>query len=315
MAAADGSFTATLAAQLGDVITLTSLDAAGNSSVATTITVVPPDPTLVAPPNDPTVATTLFQSVQFLFSGVQPIQTGVAPGTISPVHIAVVRGRVLDRDNQPLPGVQITFLDHPEFGQSLSRADGMFDLAINGGGALTLVYTKAGFLPVQRQVRSVWQEFIQAPDVVLVPLDTQVTLIDLPAATAIQVAQGSVVTDQDGTRQATLLFAPGTQASMTLPTGHIVALSTLHVRATEYTVGENGPLAMPAELPPTSAYTYAVELSVDEAIAAGATRVSFTQPVIVYVTNFLDFPVGIAAPVGIDDRGKAQWVPTPAAGS
>ena len=43
---------------------------------------------------------------------------------------------------------------------------------------------------------------------------------------------------------------------------------------------------------------YGIELSVDEAIAAGATRVNFSQPVISYVENFLDFPVGIA--VGAD---------------
>jgi hypothetical protein len=52
----------------------------------------------------------------------------------------------------------------------------------------------------------------------------------------------------------------------------------LSVRATEYTVSESGPDAMPPTLPPTSGYTYAAELSVDEAIAAGATSVEFMQP-------------------------------------
>ena len=47
---------------------------------------------------------------------------------------------------------------------------------------------------------------------------------------------------------------------------------------------------MPGELPPTSGYTYAVELSVDEAVEAGATEVRFDEPVITYVENFLDFP-------------------------
>ena len=43
-------------------------------------------------------------------------------------------------------------LNHPEFGQTLSRADGIFDLAVNGGGLLTVDYQKAGYLKVQRQV-------------------------------------------------------------------------------------------------------------------------------------------------------------------
>lgn len=87
-------------------------------------------------------------------------------------------------------------------------------------------------------------------------------------------------------------------------------LSTLQVRATEYTVGTNGPQTMPAELPPTSAYTYAVELSVDEAIAAGAKTVQFSQPIPFYVDNFLNFPVGIQVPLAYYDRDKAAWMPT-----
>src|SRR5256885_12552174 len=81
----------------------------------------------------------------------------------------------------------------------------------------------------------------------------------------------------------------------------------VHVRATEYTVGPNGPKAMPAKLPSTSAYTYAVELSADEAIAAGARDLRFSQPVPVYVENFLGFPVGGVAPVGYYDRRAGRW--------
>jgi len=116
------------------------------------------------------------------------------------------------------------------------------------------------------------------------------------------------VTDADGTRQATLLFTPGTQATMQLPDGTTQPLTTLHVRATEYTVSDNGPLAMPAQLPSHSAYTYAVELSVDEAVAAGAPTVQFTQPVLFYVENFLNFPVGIPVPMGFYDRENGLWV-------
>ncbi len=34
--------------------------------------------------------------------------------------------------------------------QTRSRADGLFDLALNGGGRLTVSYTKTDYLPVQR---------------------------------------------------------------------------------------------------------------------------------------------------------------------
>ena len=95
-----------------------------------------------------------------------------------------------------------------------------------------------------------------------------------------------------------------------MPDGSTQPISTLNVRATEYTVGENGPQAMPAELPPTSGYTYAVEFTVDEAMAAGATDVRFDQPLSFYLENFLDFPVGGIVPVGFYDRQQGQWIPS-----
>jgi hypothetical protein len=66
---------------------------------------------------------------------------------------------------------------------------------------------------------------------------------------------------------------------------------------------------MPAALPPSSGYTYAVELSADEAIVAGATKVQFSQAVPFYVQNFLNFPVGEVVPVGYYDRRQGLWVP------
>jgi RHS repeat-associated protein len=269
---------------------------------------LPPDPSTVAPPLDTTVATTIGTSTAFLYSGANLIQTGVTPGTIAATRAAVLRGKVLDKTNVPLPGVTITILNHPEFGQTLSRLDGMFDLAVNGGGKLILNYAQTGFLPAQRQVQVPWQDFALAPDVILIPPDTQVTTLDLTSPAPIQVARGSVTTDSDGTRQATLLVPQGSQATMVMPDGSTQPLTTLSVRATEFTVGPNGPQSMAAELPPTSAYTYAVDLRADQAVAAGARQVRFAQPLPVYVENFLRFPVGIDVPLGSYDNTVGAWV-------
>lgn len=198
---------------------------------------------------------------------------------------------------------------HTEFGQTLTRRDGWFDMAVNGGGLVIVNYELAGYLPVQRRIQVPWQDYVVLPDVVMIPLDKQVTTIDLNAAIPMQVAQANPVTDADGTRQATIFFPQGTLATMVMPDNTTQPISTLNVRATEYTVGENGPNTMPGELPPTSGYTYAVELSVDEAIAAGAKSVQFSQPVSLYVDNFLAFPVGETVPAGSYDREKAAWVP------
>jgi carboxypeptidase family protein len=283
-----------------------------NTSTPINVTVgsaLPPDPATVAPPLDRSVATDMATATACLYSGPTPIQTGVAPGTIVPRRSAVLRGTVLDRSGAPLPGVTIAILNHPEFGQTLSRADGMFDLAVNGGGQHTVTYRKAGLLSAQRQLTVPWQDYAFLPNVVLIAADPQVTTINLAAPTPIQAAWGSAQSDTDGTRQATLLFRQGTQADMVLPNGSTQPLTTLHVRATEFTVGPTGPQAMPAALPPASAYTYAVGFAVDEAEALGATQVRFSQPVIAYVENFLHAPVGSIVPVGSHDRQAGQWRP------
>jgi len=64
---------------------------------------------------------------------------------------------------------------------------------------------------------------------------------------------------------------------------------------------------MPADLPPTSGYTYANEFSLDEARAAGAVDVQFDPPVISYVENFLHFPVGTVVPSGFYDAVHDVW--------
>ena len=77
-------------------------------------------------------------------------------------------------------------------------------------------------------------------------------------------------------------------------------LPTITTRATEYTTPES----MPAVLPPTSAYTYCAELSVD-----GAQRVRFEKPVTVCVDNFLGFDVGWLFLWDITIVIEDVWVP------
>lgn len=312
-ATTDGRFDARIGAENGDTLTLVARDRAGNVSASTIVTVgggtIPPDPAIVASPIDRTVATTTYTSTAFLYTGSNPIQTGVAAGTIEPRRAAVLRGRVSGRDGAPIAGVMIAIHNHPEFGETRTRTDGMFDIAVNGGGTLIVDYRKNDYLPVQRQLHVPWDDFTSVPDVMMIGLDAQVTKIDLGAST-MQVARGSISTDLDGTRRATLLVPAGTTATMTLPDGTIRTPTTLNVRATEYTVGQNGPSAMPGTLPATSGYTYAVELSADEAIASNAKSIVFNQPIYQYVENFLDFPVGGVVPAGFYDRDKSAWLPS-----
>ncbi|HXI32501.1 MAG TPA: IPT/TIG domain-containing protein [Gemmatimonadales bacterium] len=293
-------------------VTATLSGVSGSSLVTVVVDQsIPPDPVSVAPQPDPSVAfATLADSAGFLFNGPTPIQRGVTPGAIDNTRLAVLRGHVLDATGAPLAGVFIGIHGQPELGYTISRGDGGFDLAVNGGGLLTIDYEKDGYLSAQRQIEAAWHDYTNASDVRLLAIDAHVTTINLASPQAIQVAQGGAVTDADGTRTAALFIPAGTGATLTFADGSVQQLSTLSVRATEYTVGAGGPASMPAALPASSGYTYAVELSADEAIAAGAAEVTLSQPIPFYLDNFLGFPVGTPVPAGYYDRTKGLWVPS-----
>ena len=93
-----------------------------------------------------------------------------------------------------------------------------------------------------------------------------------------------------------------------MPDGSTQPVDELHIRATEYTVGDSGPDAMPAPLPPSVAYTYCVDLTADEAVSAGADQITFDKPLPYYVENFLRLPRRDAVPVGFYDEQKHAWV-------
>ena len=104
-------------------------------------------------------------------------------------------------------------------------------------------------MSVQRTEPIPWQDYVDIADVVMTPYDTKVTEIDENANT-LQVATSKTTPQDDAAaRQATLLFEPGTDATMELPNGQTKPLGDLEVRATEYTVGADGEERMPGELP------------------------------------------------------------------
>ncbi len=292
------------------VDTLNNMSSGGPQGSFTTANQLPPDPATIAPSLPAEQTTSMISEVAFLFQGPNAIQTGVADSAINAVHLAVLRGVVQDKQGNPIPGVTVSLLGHSEFGSTVTRTDGEYDLALNGGGQVTVSFAAQNYLTVERSLHPRWQEFDAVDTVVMVSIDTAVSQISLAPLLPMQVAQGSEVSDSSGVRQATLLFPTNTQATMTLPGGGMQTLSSMHVRATEFTVGPNGQKAMPGNLPPNSAYTYAVEFTVDEAQAASATQVQFSNPVWNYVQNFLNIPVGYDVPSAYFDPHKGQWIPT-----
>ena len=268
----------------------------------------PPDPAGTASALVPNTFNDLASSTAFLYAGSNAVQIGVASGTIDAVRSSVLRGKVKKRDNSPLAGVRVAILDHPEYGYTFTRLDGMFDLAVNAG-LYTVDLQAIGYCPAQRQVQAPIQDFRTLKDVVLVGMDPIANPIAFGSNSPPQIAHSSVVSDADGTRSVSLLFPAGTSANLVMPDGTTRACNGLTIRATEFTVGTNGLAAMPAPLPPTSAYTYCAEFTGDEAVNAGARTIVFNQTVWGYLDNFLGIAVGALVPAGSYDRQKAAWVP------
>ncbi|MBK9610008.1 RHS repeat-associated core domain-containing protein [Candidatus Amarobacter glycogenicus] len=295
--------TATATGTATSTSTATSTATATSTSTATATPTASPTPD-GAPPLPDTSASDLASSVSFLHAGPNPAQTGVTPGSIDSALAALVSGYVYDRDTEaPLAGVLITVLGHPEWGGTLTRADGTYDFALNGQRYATLRYSLDGYVNSQRQIFVPALEYVTAPDVAMVPVDGAANVVNL-ANPGMKVARGSSETDGAGTRRATVLFPEGTTATLQPPVGPPSPLSSLTLRITEFTVGPNGLEAMPAELPPASKYTYAFDVSADE-----DGQIMFNQPVPFYVEGFVGFPVGVDAPLGYYDEALGLWLP------
>ena len=262
-----------------------------------------------------TPAVTVGAILDGLLAGDNPAQQPTPPLTavdVEPERAAGITGQVLRHDGLPAAGATIVVAGHDEYGRTEVDGAGEFVMLVEGGGLLTIEVTSAGCLPVHRQVHPDWQGWARADDIVLTPVSPTGTEIDLSAISGIATAAGTEETDDAGTRQGTTFFKEGTTAVLEFADGTTAAATEpLVIRATEYTVGEDGPARMPAPLPPQTAYTYAVDLSVDGTTGVQFSHATDAQPVVYYLraTDFLQFPVGVDVPHGRYDRNKRAWVP------
>ncbi|CAB1337375.1 unnamed protein product, partial [Coregonus sp. 'balchen'] len=99
-----------------------------------------------------------YAHVSFL---VRPGGSHVIPGD-NPFNsslASIIRGLVLTGDGTPLIGVNVSFRDYPEYGYTITRQDGMFDLLANGGASLTLSLKRAPFPTLHRTVWLPWKVF------------------------------------------------------------------------------------------------------------------------------------------------------------
>jgi len=269
------------------------------------VSVLPPDPADVAP-ELPIGPVSLLDRVRFSYEAEPRIQVGVAPGAIIERTAAVMRGRVLDEGGEELPLVRVSVLGHPEYGQTVTRIDGAYDLVVNGGGPLTLRFDRDGRIASQRTVSVPWQDYTSLDDVTLVAPDAQMTYATLPT-TGPLVHHASVNTDARGSRSARLYLPTGTSAARVESNGASAPLTELSLRASELGVGPARLSALPAEMPATAASVYAIELSADEVDSASGAQVQLSRAASLYVDDFAGLPVGTTLPFGAHSRAATTW--------
>jgi len=223
-------------------------------------------------------------------------------GTYDAKRFSVVTGLVHNQAGTPLAGVAVTMLEHPEYGTAFTDGAGRYSIPVEGGSVMTVACEQEGLITAHRKVNVPWNDIAIVETMVMIPYDQKATTVTFDGnANTVVTHQSTPVSDQWGTRSATTVFTGDNQAYLVDKNGNTLQpLTTITTRATEFTT----PDSMPAKLPPNSAYTYCVDLTVD-----GAERVKFQKPVITWVDNFLGFPVGMVVPVGTYDRDRGVWVP------
>lgn len=288
-------------------LTVKATDAAGNESPQLLLE-ASGAPRLILPTSDESISTDFCAAMQFLFTGPGALQQDTTASALPCGAISAIHGKARSESGSPLPGLNVAVVGRPEFGRTITRGDGSFDLAVAAGVHVVRLSAPA-FLPVEREVVAQKGRYTHFDgDVVPLRTDDKATAIALPAG---GLHTSTLREDSSGRRQVRVYIPPGTTALAELTDGTTRPLSTVTVRVTEYTVGARGPEAMPAQLPETSAYTFAAEFTVDEARALGATGVRFSQPVATWVDNFLDSPLCTQVPQGRYDATQSRWVAEP----
>uniref|UniRef100_A0A8B9HIX8 Teneurin-4 n=1 Tax=Astyanax mexicanus TaxID=7994 RepID=A0A8B9HIX8_ASTMX len=116
--------------------------------------------------SSPSNLQTFYQRVRFL---VGRDSTHVIPG-VNPFegsHACVIRGQVVTSDGTPLVGVNISFINNPAYGYTITRQDGSFDLVSNGGLAIALRFERAPFITQEHTLWLPWSRFFVMDTIVM----------------------------------------------------------------------------------------------------------------------------------------------------
>ncbi|XP_036392112.1 teneurin-4 isoform X3 [Megalops cyprinoides] len=119
-----------------------------------------------------------YDRVRFL---VGKDSTHVIPGAnpFEGRHACVIRGQVVTSDGTPLVGVNISFINNPAYGYTITRQDGSFDLVTNGGVAIGLRFERAPFITQEHTLWLPWGRFFVMDTIVMRHEENEIPSCDL----------------------------------------------------------------------------------------------------------------------------------------
>uniref|UniRef100_A0A8C7HXX0 Teneurin-4 n=1 Tax=Oncorhynchus kisutch TaxID=8019 RepID=A0A8C7HXX0_ONCKI len=111
--------------------------------------------------------------------------THVIPGAnlFDGSHACVIRGQVVTSDGTPLVGVNISFINNPAYGYTITRQDGSFDLVTNGGVAIALRFERAPFITQEHTLWLPWGRFFVMDTIVMRHEENEIPSCDVSGFT------------------------------------------------------------------------------------------------------------------------------------
>ncbi len=138
---------------------------------------------------------------------------------------------------------------YPEYGTAITDADGRYSIPVEGGDTLTVVFKKKGLIPSSRKVYVPWNDIALTDTLTLIAEDPVLTTVSFDGnPDSVVTHQSTTISDESGSRAATLVFSGDNHAYLVDKDGNDVhELTTIQMRASEFVTPES----MPAILPPT----------------------------------------------------------------
>ncbi|KAK3582840.1 hypothetical protein CHS0354_039985 [Potamilus streckersoni] len=131
-----------------------------------------PDPAeILLRKQPPSTTASFYEKMRFLIED-NSVQKDTSKNAFNESQVSVIRGRVITKDGTPLIGVKVDVVRQPLYGFTLTREQGVFDILVNGGGSVTLEFTRQPFLTKKMSVLVPWNQIITMETVTMV-LKTQ----------------------------------------------------------------------------------------------------------------------------------------------